>query len=76
MPNSVDSASACRYWPSPLDVGRISTKRDFAEETEGPRLVTALTALADLHQRVPGQCLGIIEPVRDEARLAQMHHAE
>src|SRR5262245_28120485 len=54
----------------------IATSADLAEEPEGPRFGAALTALAGKGQGSPGEFEGVLEPVGEDIRFAQIHQEE
>ena len=49
---------------------------DLAEEAEGPRLVAALTALAGEPQGALGARAGVLDRLREQIRLAELHEAD
>ena len=53
-------------------VRMVGMRRNLAEEAEGPRLVTALAALADELQAAVSRSAGVFELVGEEVRLAEL----
>jgi hypothetical protein len=56
-----------------LDLDGIGVTGNFGEETEGPRLIAALTALAGKGERPLGECTRVIEPAGEHAYLTKLH---
>ena len=59
-----------------LHVRRVGLRGNLAEEAEGPRLVTPLTALAGERQGAVGARAGVLDLVREQVRLAELHDTE
>src|SRR5262249_32999283 len=54
----------------------ITMSRDLTEQSEGPALVTALTALAGEVERLPGDFEGVIEPAGEDVGFTQVDQEE
>jgi len=59
-------------------VGTVMMRGDLAQAAEGPRLIAAFTALAGEHHGAvgAGAGAGVLDPIREQIRLAELHDAE
>ena len=57
-------------------VGTNMMRGNLAKEAEGPRLIAALTALAGEQHGAVGAGSGVLDPVREQVCLAELHDAD